>query len=364
MKPRLLIIELHHLGDAVMSLPFARGASERYEVHALCRPGAAAVYQMLERPPVIHAWEPPWGDDAPCSARAAIEATRTQGRVLRPLAFEAAVCAWADARAGILLAETRASRRVGFPMARANYYAADLPWRRRRLLLGRVLQSVWRALHPRVPMLTDPLNRVAPNQAHIRCWEQIADALGVACDYSTPWVQALPLPHEDISAFAREARNRGLQVLAIHLHARLPGKQWPLAQWRQLLALPEVTARFAVMEILPPGAEPLGLPSGIVARTPNLAALASALGAADAVLCHDSLPSHLGAALGKPVVAIFGSGEPDWFAPWQNRERVVQRRVCPLHPCIDRCGMDHYLCVERIAVGDALRQLQLLPLGA
>lgn len=363
MKPRLLIVELHHLGDAVMSLPFARGASGRYEVHALCRPGADALYQMLERRPVLHAWEPPWGDDAPCSAQAAIEAARTQGRVLRPLAFEAAVCAWADARAGILLAETRASRRVGFPMTRANYYAADLPWRRWRLLLGRVLQGVWRALHPRVPMLTDPLHRSATDQAHIRCWEQIAGALGVACDYSTPWVQAPPPPH-NISAFAREARNRGLQVLAIHPHARLPGKQWPLAQWRQLLALPEVAARFALIEILPPGAEPLGLEGRLVARTPDVGALASALGAADAVLCHDSFPSHLAAALGKPVVAIFGSGEPDWFSPWQNRSRAVQRRVCPLHPCIDRCGMDHYLCVERIAVGDVLRQLQLLPLGA
>jgi hypothetical protein len=24
---------------------------------------------------------------------------------------------------------------------------------------------------------------------------------------------------------------------------------------------------------------------------------------------------------GKPVVTIFGSGEPDWFAPWNNRQR-------------------------------------------
>jgi ADP-heptose:LPS heptosyltransferase len=86
----------------------------------------------------------------------------------------------------------------------------------------------------------------------------------------------------------------------------------------------------------------------------------AALDRADAVLCHDSMPAHLAAALGKPVITIFGSGEPDWFAPWNNRDRVVQLRVCPLHPCIDRCGMDRYLCLEAVEVGDVLAQLQRL----
>ncbi|MFM8229921.1 MAG: glycosyltransferase family 9 protein, partial [Chthoniobacterales bacterium] len=84
----------------------------------------------------------------------------------------------------------------------------------------------------------------------------------------------------------------------------------------------------------------------------DVRSLASALAASDAVVCHDSLPGHLAAALGKPVVTIFGSGEPDWFAPWANRERAVQKRVCPLHPCIDRCGMDSYLCLEAVSVDD------------
>ena len=40
MKPRLLIVELHHLGDAVLSLPFVRAAARTHEVHVLCRPAA------------------------------------------------------------------------------------------------------------------------------------------------------------------------------------------------------------------------------------------------------------------------------------------------------------------------------------
>jgi len=85
--------------------------------------------------------------------------------------------------------------------------------------------------------------------------------------------------------------------------------------------------------------------------------LASALAAVDALVCHDSLPGHLAAALGKPVVTVFGSGEPDWFSPWGNRERAVQKRVCPLHPCIDRCGMDSYLCLDAVSVDDVVAKV-------
>ena len=65
-----------------------------------------------------------------------------------------------------------------------------------------------------------------------------------------------------------------------------------------------------------------------------------------------------------PCVTIFGSGEPDWFAPWNNRDRAVQQRVCPLHPCIDRCGMDSYLCLDAVTVKDVLAQIERLNLAS
>jgi ADP-heptose:LPS heptosyltransferase len=347
MKSRLLIVELHHLGDAVMSLPFVRGAREKFDVHVLCRPASRAVYELLAGPPSVHPWEPPWGDDRTCSAWRAVADARGEGRILRPLEFSAAVCVWADARAQILMAETHAVRRVGFPMTHGNYYAADLPWRRNRRWLGRILESLWGATHPGRPLLTEPLHRESSRQSHLRCWEQIAESLGISCDYSLPWIATPPAQPRS-----------GRPVLAVHAHARVPSKQWPLGRWRELLASPAVADHCDVLEILPPGAESVAPVNGRKIQTCDLASLVAALHGADAVLCHDSLPAHLTAALGKPVVAIFGSGEPDWFAPWNNRDRVVQRRVCPLHPCIDRCGMDSHLCLDAVTTGDVLAQLQ------
>ena len=349
MKPRLLIVELHHLGDAVMSLPFVRGALEKFEVHVLCRPPSRAIYELLDEPPRIHTWEPPWAEERPCGAWQAVTAARDEGRVLRPLEFDALVCVWADARAALLMAETRATQRIGFPMTHGNYYAADLPWRRNRRWSGRALEWLWRVFHLGNPLLTSPLHRESARQSHLRCWEQIADALGVSCDYSVPWIKTPDM-----------ASRGGRPVLAVHAHARVPGKQWPKDRWRELLASPPVVDRFDVVEILSPGAAAVTSDETNKRNTADVASLVATLQGADAVLCHDSLPGHLAAALGKPVVAIFGSGEPDWFAPWNNRDRAVQRRVCPLHPCIDRCGMDSYLCLGAITTGDVLAQLQRL----
>ena len=360
MKPRLLVVELHHLGDAVLSLPFVRGAAEKFDVHVLCRPASAEIYRLLEDAPKVHAWEPPWAGDLPPVALSVLDAVRTQGRVLSAMQFDTTVCVWADARAAILMAETRAARRIGFPMTHGNYYASAAPWRRRRLVMGRMIETAWKVFHPRTPLLTNPLYRAATHHPHLRCWEQLAEAAGVKCDYSEPWFQPAP-PSDAIAGFRREAIGRGRQVLAVHAEARLPSKQWPRERWKELLASPEVSGRFAVMEILPPGDTSPVAPGALSVQTPDVATLASVLAAADAVVCHDSLPAHLAAALGKPVVAIFGSGEPDWFAPWQNRQRVVQRRVCPLHPCVDHCGMDSFICLEQVTVADVLHQLENLP---
>lgn len=352
MKPKLLVVELHHLGDAVMSLPFVRGAARRFDVHVLGRPASGAVYGMLAEPPVFHTWEPPWAEGRSCGPLQAIGAALERGREMRACRFSAAAGVWADARAGLVIGGSGAELRVGFPMRAANYYAADAPWRRRRLFAGRLIEVVWRILRGGRPVYTRPLRRMHPRQHHLEDWGQLAVALGVECDYSVPWVG---VPRGSAGAGTKPR-------LVVHAAARLPGKQWPTDRWRELLSHDAVRGRFDVVEIVPPGGEALGVEVAGVERPADVAGLAAVLASADAVVCHDSLPGHLAAALGKPVVTVFGSGEPDWFAPWRNRERAVLHRVCPLHPCIDRCGMDRYVCVEAVQVSDILRQMENLSL--
>lgn len=70
-------------------------------------------------------------------------------------------------------------------------------------------------------------------------------------------------------------------------------------------------------------------------------------------LTNDSGPMHMAAALGTPLVAIYGP--TDWIttAPWSARARIV-RTFTECSPCLLRhCPIDHR-CMERVAVDQAL----------
>ena len=75
---------------------------------------------------------------------------------------------------------------------------------------------------------------------------------------------------------------------------------------------------------------------------------------------------HIAAAMGTPVVALFGpSGELEW-GPWQVPHRIVSSDAHPCRPCgIDGCGGSKVsdclvrLPLERVlAAVDALTAVQ------
>jgi len=58
--------------------------------------------------------------------------------------------------------------------------------------------------------------------------------------------------------------------------------------------------------------------------TPDLATLIAALSLARLVVCPDGGAMHLAAALGKPLVAMFGDSPVARWRPWGVEHRVVQ----------------------------------------
>ena len=71
----------------------------------------------------------------------------------------------------------------------------------------------------------------------------------------------------------------------------------------------------------------------------SLSELAALTARARAFIGVDSAPMHIAAAVGTPVVALFGpSGEHEW-GPWRVRAEVVVSASHPCRPCgIDGCG--------------------------
>jgi len=112
------------------------------------------------------------------------------------------------------------------------------------------------------------------------------------------------------------------------------------------------------------------LAQSVVAASGGAATLAPATSVADlAVLMRDAAlavsgdtgPLHIAAAMGTPVVALFGpSGEKTW-GPW----RVAHRIVTSDHPCRpcgnDGCGGGKVSeCLTTLPVDDVLRAAQQL----
>ena len=131
----------------------------------------------------------------------------------------------------------------------------------------------------------------------------------------------------------------GRPVVAVHVSARRPKQRWPESRYIALVA--EIAARQPVMLLWSPGlqtdarhpgddemaARILEATKGLPVRgveTRELASLVAALSVVDCVICPDGGAMHLAAALGKPVVALFGDSPVQRWRPWGVRHRVVR----------------------------------------
>jgi ADP-heptose:LPS heptosyltransferase len=127
---------------------------------------------------------------------------------------------------------------------------------------------------------------------------------------------------------------------AVHISARRPAQHWPLERYAALAA--QMSKQGRVMLLWAPGSkdnprhpgddeaaqqvlEGAGRNPSIAAlATPDLKTLIAALSLADRVVCPDGGAMHLAAALGKPVVALFGDSPVARWRPWSVPHRVVQ----------------------------------------
>ena len=72
------------------------------------------------------------------------------------------------------------------------------------------------------------------------------------------------------------------------------------------------------------------------------------------LITNDSGPMHVGAALGVPIVAIFGPTDHTTTSPLTNRYRLV-RKPTDCAPCLKRhCPTDHR-CMTAIKAEDVIQ---------
>jgi heptosyltransferase III len=141
---------------------------------------------------------------------------------------------------------------------------------------------------------------------------------------------------------ALDASTRGPR-LAIHISARKPSQRWPVHHHIDLIKQLANATDWHFDLFWSPGAsdDPQhpgddALASAIIAGlgdlehrltpmpTPSLAALIAGLARADWVFCSDGGAMHIAAALGKPIVCLFGQSSVTRWRPWRVPHQVLQ----------------------------------------
>lgn len=178
------------------------------------------------------------------------------------------------------------------------------------------------------------------------------------------WPELPPMPLADYDpglAVAAPAE----PFLALMPGSMWPSKSWPARHFRRIAERARAEGWAVVVlgsrdegALCAEVAEGLGL--DLSGRT-TLREAAAWLRAAKAVLGNDSGLSHLAAATGTPVLALYGPTDPGGSAPWGPRAAILRREGLPCAPCFKReCPLEGHPCLEGLdpqRVWDALQAL-------
>lgn len=88
----------------------------------------------------------------------------------------------------------------------------------------------------------------------------------------------------------------------------------------------------------------------------DLPGTCSLLKSMDLLVTVDSGPMHWADAMGVPLIAVFGSTDPDRTGPYHQRDHVVARRDLECRPCHSRrCARNDLACLRTLEVESVFR---------
>ena len=175
---------------------------------------------------------------------------------------------------------------------------------------------------------------------------------------------APPMPFADYDPGIAVDAPRG-RYLCLMPGSTWASKSWPAAHFRAAL----LRARREGFEAVVLGsqeeaalcAEVAGDEAASLAGRTSLKEAAAFLRAAAGAIGNDSGLSHLAAACGTPILALYGATDPGGSAPWGPRVKILRREGVPCAPCFKPvCSVEGHPCLDGLTpdqVWDAFLEL-------
>lgn len=329
MKPKRLLIWLPSpLGDAIMATPALRAFRSLYNDAHITFLAPAFTRQVLFPSSFCDAW------------------------IVLPNGF------WATLK-------TLKSERFDTAILLKNSFGSALTVR-----LAGIGRRIGYAREGRSFLLTDKLEPLRSEAGDFKpapmldYYLKIAEHLGETADNREP---ELTVTGECIKTvqekFPRIKNHSGPVVIFVPGGAFGPSKLWPNERYAQLADRLTETYQATVLLSVAPVEEEIHIADSIrkqaqsdilhLGRIPLSGGELKALfSLADVVITNDTGPRHIGIALDKNVVSLFGPNNPQWTDTGHDKEiRIVGKAPCV--PC-DKpvCRQNRHLCMESITVDD------------
>jgi len=199
--------------------------------------------------------------------------------------------------------------------------------------------------------LNETIRERDPHAHRVEDWWKLQDRLTGHSQHHFP-----PRLNADAS-LVKEFRSRlggdSRPVIVLHCGARIAVRRWPVDYYRELMVA--LRRKFEFQLVLIPDPDGYGSALGDLADHKfdrlTLDELLALLSCATQVLCNDSGPCHIAAALQIPVIAFFGPQRPELFRPFGERHLVVIRDICAFRPCSDYCRFPEPYCLTKLTPG-------------
>lgn len=329
-SPRILLIRFSSLGDVLLTTPLIRVLRARHP---------AATLSALTK----QAWAPLLSANPHLDEVIAV----APGQSLVPLA--------------------RALRAARFT------HLVDLHGSVRTRVLRLLVPGSWGGFDarrgPRRRLIRDHQDEYADRVPVAERYFEAATALDVRPDGGPAELFASPAAEARAEAWlARTGIDRDAPLIALIPGAAHATKRWPVRHWRRLAS--ELVRRGCAVAVVGGSGDRLlaaeiatsaGRRAASAAGELDLQASGALLRRARAAVSGDTGPMHLAAAVGTPVVALFGpTVEQFGFFPYRAEAAVLERPL-PCRPCSSKggpaCPLGHHQCMEEIVPEDVLSRL-------